>query len=98
MRAEKEQLSLANVGYEGEIKRLGSQSRERDRRLAELTATQPVAPFVVGEENLEEASTAVAHADWPRWLQEWSETEMFGRDADLLRVIGSAVECRVKSC
>ena len=44
VRAEKEQLSLANVGYEGEIKRLGSQSRERDRRLAELTATQP-APF-----------------------------------------------------
>ncbi len=93
-RTEKEQLSLANVGYEGEIKRLGSQSRERDRRLAELSATQPAPPLVAGDSIPEEPSTVVAHADWPRWLQEWSETEMFGRDADLLRVIGSAVECR----
>ncbi len=98
-RAEKEQLRMANVGYEGEIKRLGSQSRERDRRLAELTTTQPAvmpsaAPVDASEATFEAPSTAVARAEWPRWLQEWSETEMFGRDADLLRVIGSSLECR----
>lgn len=93
-----EQLKSVNAGYEGEVRRLGSQIRDRDQRLTELTAPPKVmtvtVPSTAGHARSEDQFASADRAGWPQWLRDWSETEMFGRDADLVRIMGSSLECR----
>lgn len=93
--AQIEQLKRVNEGYEAQVTRL---QRQLEDTKARLPLSEPTAP----ETTVDPAPALPAaevvmptdHAAWPDWLRDWSKTSMFGRDSELIRLLGSSVECR----